>query len=91
MDVKTTPCQCTNVRVDKQPFSVTATLHHVGPTGLTKAVLLIDGKPVATRWIWMRAGDTREVAFTDLPSLDPGQHALRCGDVSISYGVDPSK
>ena len=44
----------------------------------SRVTLLLDGKPVASKWAWARQGRTDAVRFT-LPPLAPGDHRIQVG------------
>ena len=52
----------------------------------SRAELLMDNKPVATRWTWNRGGKSNEITFNLSPSV-LGKHVLTVANKSVAVEV----
>jgi hypothetical protein len=54
--------------------------------GLAKIELAVAGQKT-TRWLWLQAGEKKEVVLKGLTAPNSGIHEVRCGDVTQSLRV----
>jgi hypothetical protein len=80
-------CKCTELKVTAKPFSAIATVTAPDKEGLAKVELSIDGQ-VTTNWVWLKAGEKKDVAFNVLPALAAGAHEVRCGEMRRELVVE---
>jgi hypothetical protein len=56
--------------------------------GLAKIELAVTGEKII-RWLWLQAGEKKEVLFKDLTAPDAGTYQVRCGDITQNLQVEP--
>jgi len=79
--------RCTDLKFASNPLSASAIVEDGAVGGLTKLELVLPTKSL-TRWIYLRPGQPLEVPFTDLPTLPPGKHPVRCGQITRELIVE---
>jgi hypothetical protein len=62
-------------------FSAIATIENCKQKGLAKIELVVAGKKTI-RWIWLQAGQKKEVLFKGLSVSNAGTHEVRCGNIA---------
>jgi polygalacturonase len=80
------PCNCIELKAAGKPLLATAVLQNGEKAGLAKVALRIDGQP-RTQWVWLNAGERKEVVFADLPAT-AGKHTLTCGQLVREFVVE---
>ena len=80
--IKLLDARCTDLRVTTDPFAASATVQNGAEEGLAKIELSVDGQATA-RWVWLKAGETKDVTFSGLAVSGPGKHQLQCGRVVV--------
>ena len=71
-----------------KPFRAEITIENSTQEGLAKIELAVAGQKTI-RWLWLRAGEKKEVIFTELTAPGAGTYQVRCGDVSQNFRVEP--
>lgn len=70
-----------------KPWSLNVTVENGAKEGLAKVDVTV-AEEVATRWVWLRPNEKKEVVFKGLTSPDTGSHEVRCGDVKQNLRVE---
>ncbi|HUV67727.1 MAG TPA: glycosyl hydrolase family 28-related protein [Sedimentisphaerales bacterium] len=71
-----------------KPYQANLVVENGTQEGLAKIELAVAGQKT-TRWLWLRAGEKKEVVFKELTAPDAGAYQVRCGDMTQSLRVDP--
>jgi len=69
-----------------KPYSANVTVENGKQEGLAKIELAVAGQKT-TRWLWLQAGEKKEVVLKGLTAPNSGIHEVRCGDVTQSLRV----
>lgn len=64
-----------------KPYSAIVTVENGKQKGLAKIELVAAGQK-NTRWIWLQAGQKKEVLFKELKAPKAGIHEVRCGNIT---------
>ena len=56
--------------------------------GLAKIELAVAGEKII-RWLWLQAGEKKEVLFKDLTAPEAGTYQVQCGDIVQNLQVEP--
>jgi hypothetical protein len=70
-----------------KPYCASATLENGKQEGLAKIELSV-AEHKTIRWLWLRAGEKKEVVFKELISPDAGAYQVRCGDMIQNLRVE---
>ena len=70
-----------------RPFSATITVENGKQEGLAKIELAVNGQKMV-RWLWLQAGEKKNVVFKGLTVPDAGTYEVRCGNVTQSLRVE---
>ena len=68
-----------------EPFTMKAEIANTFLDG-SRVILMVNGKPVATRWAWARADKRDNVPF-NLQLDRPGKHEIRVGNKTANIVV----
>jgi hypothetical protein len=64
-----------------KPYSAIITVENGKQKGLAKIELVVAGLK-KTRWLWLQAGQKKEVLFKGLTAPNAGIHEVRCGNIT---------
>jgi hypothetical protein len=70
-----------------KPFEAEVVVENGDTEGLAKIELEVAGQK-NVRWLWLRAGEKKEVSFTDLTAPEAGNYKVRCEDVTQNLQID---
>jgi hypothetical protein len=70
-----------------QPFEASVVVENGNQEGLAKIELAVAGKK-SVRWLWLRAGEKKDVSFKNLAVPDAGTFQVRCGEMTKSLRVE---
>ena len=70
-----------------KPYSAIVTVENGKQKGLAKIELAATGQK-KIRWLWLQAGQKKEVVFQGLRAPQPGIHEVRCGNITKSLHVE---
>jgi len=70
-----------------KPYSATVTVENGKQEGLAKIELAVTGQKTA-RWLWLQAGEKKNVVFKRLTAPDAGTHEVQCGNVKQILHVE---
>jgi polygalacturonase len=70
-----------------KPYCASATLENGKQEGLAKIELSV-AEHKTIRWLWLRAGEKKEVVFKELTTPDAGVYQVRCGDMMQNLRVE---
>jgi hypothetical protein len=70
-----------------KPYQVNVILENGKQEGLAKIELAVAGQK-KTRWLWLRAGEKKDVVFKELTAPDAGTYDARCGDMTQNLRVE---
>jgi hypothetical protein len=71
-----------------QPYAARVAVENQDPEGLGKVELVVAGH-IATRWVWVKPREKKEIVFGGLTAPAAGTHEARCGNLSQSFRVEP--
>jgi len=72
--------KCTDLKIAAKPFAATVTVENGDQPGVAKVELAVDGK-AATQWVWLKAGERKDVVFAQLSAPAAGKHEVSCGQI----------
>jgi hypothetical protein len=70
-----------------KPYQASFVAENDREEGLAKIELAVAGEKV-TRWLWLRAGEKKEVVFKGLTAPDAGIYHVRCGETAQNLHVE---
>jgi hypothetical protein len=70
-----------------KPYYAKVKVENGKQEGLAKIELTVAGQKTI-RWLWLRAGEKKEVLFKDLTAPDAGNYEVRCGDMTQNLHVE---
>ena len=70
-----------------KPYQAKIVVENGKQEGLAKIELAVAGQK-KTRWLWLRAGEKKEILFKGLTAPDAGTYQIRCGDMTQSLRVE---
>ena len=68
-------------------FQVRLVVENGRKEGLAKIGLVVAEQKII-RWLWLRAGEKKEVVFKGLTAPDAGTYQIRCGNISQNLQVE---
>jgi hypothetical protein len=71
-----------------KPYHAGLVIENKKQEGLAKIELVVAGQK-KIRWLWLRAGEKKEVAFKALTAPNAGIYQVRCGDMAQNLQVEP--
>ena len=70
-----------------KPYSAIVTVESVKQKGLAKIELVV-AEQKTTRWLWMQAGQKKDVLFKGLLAPNAGTHQVSCGNITKNLNVE---
>jgi hypothetical protein len=70
-----------------KPYSANVTVENGKQEGLAKIELAVNGQKT-TRWLWLQAGEKKEVVFAGLVAPSSGIHLVQVGNLTQSLTVE---
>jgi hypothetical protein len=70
-----------------KPYQANIVVENGRQEGLAKIELSVENQK-NIRWLWIRAGEKKEVSFRDLTAPDAGTYDVRCGDMTQSLRIE---
>ncbi len=70
-----------------QPYKASLVVENGKQEGLAKIELTMAGEKII-RWLWLRAGEKKEVVFKGLTAPDAGTYEVRCGGMVQNLQVE---
>ena len=70
-----------------KPYSVIVTIENGKHKGLAK-IELIAAEQKKTRWLWLQAGQNKDVLFKELTAPNAGTYEVRCGNITKPMQVE---
>jgi len=70
-----------------KPYRANVTVENGKQEGLAKIEFAVAGQK-KTRWLWLRAGEKKDVVFKELTAPDAGTYDARCGDMTQNLLVE---
>ena len=71
-----------------KPFLANLVVENGKQKGLATIELAVAGEKII-RWLWLQAGEKKEVMFNDLTAPEAGTYQVRCGDIVQNLQVEP--
>jgi hypothetical protein len=70
-----------------RPYQANIVVENGKQEGLAKIELSVESQK-NIRWMWIRAGEKKEVLFKDLTAPDAGTYNVRCGDMTQRLRIE---
>jgi hypothetical protein len=70
-----------------KPYQANIVVENGKQEGLAKIELSVESQK-NLRWMWIRAGEKKEVLFKDLTAPDAGTYNVRCGDMTQRLRIE---
>ena len=70
-----------------KPYQAKIVVENGKQEGLAKIELTVDAQK-KIRWLWLRAGEKKDVVFKELTAPDAGTYDARCGDMTQTLRVE---
>jgi len=71
-----------------EPYQASLIVENGNQEGLAKIELTM-GEQKIIRWLWLKAGENKQVVFNGLTAPDAGNYHVRCGEITQNIQVEP--
>ncbi|HUT46566.1 MAG TPA: hypothetical protein VMX36_09790, partial [Sedimentisphaerales bacterium] len=73
--------------ISGKPYRANVTVENGKQEGVAKIELAVAGQK-KTRWLWLRAGEKKDLVFKELTAPDAGTYQVQCGDIKQNLQVE---